>query len=106
MARPARSSGLRLFPRYRRQDCISKGLLGQAFVLGAARVAATAAIGVRRPTASCTMNPAQRQISWVPRRGMKWVSGDPVEVTDEDFKLIHTTLSAWARARGSTVVYF
>lgn len=40
----------------------------------------------------------------VSRRGMKWVSGDPVEVTDEDLKLIHATLSAWARARGSTVV--
>jgi len=42
----------------------------------------------------------------VSRRGMKWVSGDPVEVTDEDLKVIHTTLSAWARARGSTVVGF
>jgi hypothetical protein len=42
----------------------------------------------------------------VSRRGMKWVSGDPAEVTDEDLKLIHTTLSAWARARGSTVVGF
>lgn len=42
----------------------------------------------------------------VSRRGMKWVSGDPVDVTDEDLKLIHTTLSAWARARGSTVVGF
>jgi len=42
----------------------------------------------------------------VSRRGMKWVNGDPVEVTDEDLKLIHTTLSAWARARGSTVVGF
>jgi hypothetical protein len=42
----------------------------------------------------------------VSRRGMKWVSGDPKEVTDEDLKLIHTTLSAWARARGSTVVGF
>ena len=42
----------------------------------------------------------------VSRRGMKWVSVDPVEVTEEDFKLIHTTLSAWARARGSTVVGF
>jgi hypothetical protein len=42
----------------------------------------------------------------VSRRGMKWVSGDPAEVTDEDFELIHTTLSAWARARGSTVVGF
>ena len=41
----------------------------------------------------------------VSRSGMKWVSGDPVEVTDEDLKLIHTTLSAWARARGSTVVW-
>ena len=39
------------------------------------------------------------------RRGMKWMSGDPMEVTDEDLKLIHTTLSAWARARGSTVVW-
>jgi hypothetical protein len=39
-------------------------------------------------------------------RGMKWVSGDSVEVTDEDLKLIQTTLSAWARARGSTVVGF
>jgi hypothetical protein len=37
---------------------------------------------------------------------MKWVSGDPEEVTDEDLKLIQTTLSAWARARGSTVVGF
>jgi hypothetical protein len=42
----------------------------------------------------------------VSRRGMKWVSGDPVEVTDEDLKLIHTTMSAWARARGSSVVGF
>jgi hypothetical protein len=42
----------------------------------------------------------------VSRRGMKWASGDPVEVTDEDLNLIHTTLSAWARARGSTVVGF
>ena len=42
----------------------------------------------------------------VSRRGMKWVSGDPKEVTDEDLKLIHATLSAWARARGSTVVGF
>jgi hypothetical protein len=42
----------------------------------------------------------------VSRRGMKWVSGDPKEVTDEDLKLIRTTLSAWARARGSTVVGF
>jgi hypothetical protein len=40
----------------------------------------------------------------VSRRGMKWVSGDPVEVTDEDLKLIHAKLSAWARARGSTLV--
>jgi hypothetical protein len=40
----------------------------------------------------------------VSRRGMKWVTGDPVEVTDEDLKLIHATLSAWAQARGSTVV--
>ena len=40
----------------------------------------------------------------VSRRGMKWVSGDPAEVTDEDLKLIHTTLIAWARARASTVV--
>jgi hypothetical protein len=40
----------------------------------------------------------------VSRRGMKWVSGDRVEVTDEDLQLIHTTLSAWARARGSTLV--
>jgi len=42
----------------------------------------------------------------VSRRGMKWVSGDPSEVTDEDLKLIQLTLSAWARARGSTVVGF
>jgi hypothetical protein len=42
----------------------------------------------------------------VSRGGMKWVGGDPVQVTDEDLKLIHTTLSAWARARGSTVVGF
>ena len=41
----------------------------------------------------------------VSRRGMKWVSGDP-EVTDEDLKLIQTTLSAWGKARGSTVVGF
>ena len=42
----------------------------------------------------------------VTRRGMKWVSGEPVEVTDEDLKLIHTTLNAWARARGSSLVGF
>ena len=42
----------------------------------------------------------------VSRRGMKWVSGDRLEVTDEDLKLIQTTLSAWARARGSSVVGF
>ena len=40
----------------------------------------------------------------VSRRGMKWVSGESLEVTDEDLKLIHTTLSAWASARGSTAV--
>ena len=42
----------------------------------------------------------------VSRRGMKWVSGDPVELTDKDLELISATLSAWARARGSTVVGF
>ena len=42
----------------------------------------------------------------VSRRGMKWVSGDPEEVTDEDLKLIYTTLSGWARARGSTMAGF
>jgi hypothetical protein len=42
----------------------------------------------------------------VSRRGMKWASGDPVQITDDDLKPIHTTLSAWARARGSTVVGF
>ena len=42
----------------------------------------------------------------VSRRGMKWVSGDPADVTDEDLKLIQMTLSARARARGSTVVGF
>ena len=40
----------------------------------------------------------------VSRGGMKWASGDPEEISDEDLELIHTTLSAWARARGSTVV--
>jgi hypothetical protein len=40
----------------------------------------------------------------VSRGGMKWVSGDPKEVTDEDFKLMRTTLSTWAKARGSTVM--
>ena len=40
----------------------------------------------------------------VSRLGMKWANGDPVEVTNENLKLIHTTLSAWARARGSTLV--
>jgi hypothetical protein len=39
----------------------------------------------------------------VSREGMKWVSGDP-EVTDEDLKVVHTTLSAWAKVRGSIVV--
>jgi hypothetical protein len=33
---------------------------------------------------------------------MKWMNGDSVE--DENFKIIQTTLSEWARARGSTVV--
>ena len=36
----------------------------------------------------------------VSRRGMKWVSGDPLEVTDEDLELIRTTLNAWALALG------
>src|ERR1700691_3888448 len=40
----------------------------------------------------------------VSRRAMKWANGDPKEITDENLKLIQTTLSAWARARGSTVV--
>jgi hypothetical protein len=40
----------------------------------------------------------------VSRGGMKWASGDLKEITDEDLKLIYSTLSAWARARGSTVV--
>ncbi|HEY0801223.1 MAG TPA: hypothetical protein VGD54_10290, partial [Steroidobacteraceae bacterium] len=40
----------------------------------------------------------------VTRSKMKWVSGGPVEVTDEDLKLIRTTLNAWASARGSSVV--
>jgi hypothetical protein len=40
----------------------------------------------------------------VSRRGMKWVSGENEEISDADLNLIHTTLSAWARARGSTVV--
>ena len=39
----------------------------------------------------------------ISRDGMKWVSGDP-EVTDEDLKIIQPILSAWALARGSTVV--
>jgi hypothetical protein len=42
----------------------------------------------------------------ISRRGMKWTSGNLKEITDEDLKLIYTTLSAWARARGSTVVGF
>jgi len=37
-----------------------------------------------REILSCTMNPAQRPDFVVSRRGMKWASGDPVEVTDED----------------------
>jgi hypothetical protein len=40
----------------------------------------------------------------VSRGGMTWARGDPKEVTDEDLKLIHSTLSVWARARGSTVL--
>ena len=40
----------------------------------------------------------------ISRHGMKWASGVPVEVTDEDLKLIYTTLSAWAQARGSTLM--
>jgi hypothetical protein len=39
----------------------------------------------------------------VSRRGMKWASGDNKEILDEDINLIHTTLGAWAQARGSTV---
>ena len=40
----------------------------------------------------------------VHKRGMRWVSGYLKEVTDEDLKLIHATLCAWAQARGSTVM--
>ena len=40
----------------------------------------------------------------VSRSGMRWADGAPTEISVEDFKLIHTTLSAWARARGSTLV--
>ena len=40
----------------------------------------------------------------VTRSKMKWVSGEPAEVTEEDLKLIRTTLNAWARARGSSVM--
>ena len=40
----------------------------------------------------------------VSRRGMRWASGDPKEISDEDLKLVHTTLNAWAKARASTVV--
>jgi hypothetical protein len=40
----------------------------------------------------------------ISRGGMKWMNGEPVEVTDEDLKLIRTTLSAWAQARGSTMM--
>jgi hypothetical protein len=39
----------------------------------------------------------------ISRRGMNWVSGNPVEATDEDLELIRATLTAWARARGSSV---
>ena len=42
----------------------------------------------------------------VTRRGMKWATGEPVEMTDEDIKRMRTTLKAWARARGSSVVFF
>ncbi|MDP9089450.1 MAG: hypothetical protein M3O26_12025 [Pseudomonadota bacterium] len=42
----------------------------------------------------------------VTRRGMEWATGERVDVTDEDLKRMHTTLKAWARARGSTVVFF
>jgi hypothetical protein len=34
---------------------------------------------------------------------MKWMGGEPVE--DKDFKIIQTTLSEWAKARGSTVAW-
>jgi hypothetical protein len=40
------------------------------------------------------------------RSGMQWASGDVKEISDEDLTLIHETLSAWARARGSTVMVF
>jgi hypothetical protein len=61
-------------------------------------------VGTRDLVAYYESNPTADFV--VSRRGMKWVSGDRVEVTDEDLKLIHTTLRAWARARGSTVVGF
>ena len=42
----------------------------------------------------------------ISREGMTWASGDRKEITDEDLKLIRTTLTDWARARGSTLVSF
>ena len=60
------------------------------------------AVGTRELVVYYESSPAADFV--VSRRGMKWVSGDPVEVTDQDLKLIHATLCAWARARGSTLV--
>jgi hypothetical protein len=62
------------------------------------------AVGTRELVVYYESSPAADFV--ISRGGMKWASGDPVEVTDEDLELIHTTLSAWARARGSTVAGF
>ena len=42
----------------------------------------------------------------VTRGGMKWATGVPVDMTDEDLKRMRTTLKAWAQARGSSVDFF
>jgi hypothetical protein len=61
-------------------------------------------VGTRELIAYYESSPAADFV--VSRGGMKWASGDLEEITDEDLKLIQTTLSAWARARGSTMVGF
>jgi hypothetical protein len=57
-------------------------------------------VGVRDLVVYYELGPAADFV--VSKARMRWMGGDPVE--DEDFKLIVTTLSEWARARGSTVV--
>ena len=61
-------------------------------------------IGSRDLVVCYESSPAANYV--VSREGMTWASGNLKEITDEELKLIRTTLRDWAQARGSTLVSF